>query len=111
MKLKKILPYAKELLKTAAGEGDIVIDATMGNGHDTHFLAELVGESGHVYAFDIQEAALMNTAERLGNEYKDRVTLIQKAMMSSPLRFLTTSQARWQQPCLTSDIFREATNR
>ncbi|MDN8817490.1 rRNA methyltransferase, partial [Staphylococcus aureus] len=34
MKLKKILPYAKELLKTAAGEGDIVIDATMGNGHD-----------------------------------------------------------------------------
>lgn len=51
----------------------------MGNGHDTHFLAELVGESGHVYAFDIQEAALMNTAERLGNEYKDRVTLIQKS--------------------------------
>lgn len=37
MKLKKILPYAKELLKTAAGEGDIVIDATMGNGHDTYF--------------------------------------------------------------------------
>ncbi|MGO4898098.1 class I SAM-dependent methyltransferase [Bacillus sp. GM2] len=79
MKLKKILPYAKELLKTAAGEGDIVIDATMGNGHDTYFLAELVGESGHVYAFDIQETALMNTAARLGNEYKDRVTLIQKS--------------------------------
>lgn len=57
MILKKILPYSKELLKMAAGEGDIVVDATMGNGHDTQFLAELVGENGHVYAFDIQESA------------------------------------------------------
>ncbi|MDA1477700.1 tRNA (mnm(5)s(2)U34)-methyltransferase [Bacillus changyiensis] len=79
MKLKKILPYAKDLLKLAAGEGDIVIDATMGNGHDTYFLAELVGESGHVYAFDIQQSALSHTAERLGNEYLKRVTLFQKS--------------------------------
>ncbi|MFB6496068.1 tRNA (mnm(5)s(2)U34)-methyltransferase [Bacillus haynesii] len=79
MKLKKILPYAKELLKTAAGEGDIVIDATMGNGHDTYFLAELVGESGHVYAFDIQEEALIHTAERLGEKHRGNVTLIQKS--------------------------------
>jgi len=79
MKLKKILPYAKDLLKTAAGEGDIVIDATMGNGHDTYFLAELVGESGHVYAFDIQEEALIHTAERLGEKHRGNVTLIQKS--------------------------------
>ena len=34
--------------------GDFVIDATMGNGHDTAFLAELVGPSGEVFAFDIK---------------------------------------------------------
>ncbi|WP_222597737.1 methyltransferase domain-containing protein, partial [Streptococcus pneumoniae] len=70
--LKKILPYSKELLKMAAGEGDIVVDATMGNGHDTQFLAELVGENGHVYAFDIQESAVANTKERLGDMYQAR---------------------------------------
>ncbi len=38
--------------------GDFVIDATVGNGHDTLFLAQCVGENGKVYGFDIQQAAL-----------------------------------------------------
>ena len=33
-------------------QDDIVVDATMGNGHDTLFLAKLAKQ---VYAFDIQE--------------------------------------------------------
>lgn len=37
----------------------------MGNGHDTQMLCELVGESGHVYAFDVQEQAVANTRARL----------------------------------------------
>jgi ubiquinone/menaquinone biosynthesis C-methylase UbiE len=41
--------------------GDRVADATCGNGHDTLFLARLVGEGGKVWAFDIQEDALANT--------------------------------------------------
>jgi len=41
--------------------GDRVVDATCGNGHDTLFLARLVGEEGKVWAFDIQEDALSNT--------------------------------------------------
>ena len=45
--------------------GETVVDATAGNGNDTQFLAELVGENGHVLAFDIQQAALDSTAERL----------------------------------------------
>ena len=45
--------------------GDFVIDATMGNGHDTAFLAELVGPSGEVFAFDIQKEALINTEQKL----------------------------------------------
>jgi predicted methyltransferase len=45
--------------------GDTVIDATVGNGHDTLFLAQQVGHSGKVYGFDIQEAALDNAYQRL----------------------------------------------
>lgn len=58
-------------------EGDICLDATMGNGYDTSFLAKLVGERGRVYAFDVQEVALNNTRERLlKNGVLDRCELI-----------------------------------
>lgn len=46
--------------------GDTVVDATAGNGHDTLFLANIVGPTGTVYAFDIQEEALAETARRTG---------------------------------------------
>lgn len=45
--------------------GDWVVDATMGNGYDTRYLAERVGEQGRVYAFDVQEQALVQTRARL----------------------------------------------
>jgi len=48
--------------------GDAVIDATAGNGHDTGFLAGLVGPEGKVYAFDIQPQALEATRQRLETE-------------------------------------------
>jgi len=51
--------YWKNLLK----QEDWVIDATCGNGKDALKLAQLVPQ-GHVYALDIQEAALQN-AKRL----------------------------------------------
>ena len=41
------------------------MDATCGNGHDTLLLAQLVGETGSVWAFDIQEQAINQTARRL----------------------------------------------
>lgn len=50
--------YWKNLLKS----DDWVIDATCGNGKDSLKLAELVPE-GHVYALDIQEAALQKAQE------------------------------------------------
>lgn len=46
-------------------EGDICIDATAGRGGDTLFLARLVGESGHVTAFDIQQDAVDSTRRLL----------------------------------------------
>ncbi len=45
--------------------GDICIDATAGRGNDTLFLAKLVGETGHVTAFDIQQDAVDSTRELL----------------------------------------------
>lgn len=45
-------------------EGDLAIDATAGNGHDTVFLAERVGESGRVIAFDIQAEAIASSRVR-----------------------------------------------
>lgn len=45
--------------------GEVAVDATAGNGHDTLFLAERVGPSGRVLAFDIQPAAIEATRARL----------------------------------------------
>lgn len=42
-------------------EGDICIDATAGRGNDTLTLCSLVGESGRVTAFDIQQSAIDST--------------------------------------------------
>lgn len=56
---------AQEIIKEVVGPGDTVVDATAGNGHDTLFLARLVGEQGHVYAFDIQPEAIRETEQRV----------------------------------------------
>lgn len=50
------------------GEGEVAVDFTMGNGGDTLFLSRTVGESGRVYAFDIQEEALTSTRAYLEAE-------------------------------------------
>ena len=57
--------------------GDVAIDATAGNGYDTLFLANAVGELGHVYAFDIQPEAIERTSERLQTEGVKHVTLVE----------------------------------
>jgi predicted methyltransferase len=49
---------AHQILTDAIRPGDTVIDATAGHGHDTLFLAQCVGESGRVLAFDVQESAI-----------------------------------------------------
>ena len=59
------------------GDGQLAVDATAGNGHDTLFLARQVGDTGRVFAFDIQEQALRATAARLEQSGLDsRVKLI-----------------------------------
>ena len=51
----------KHFILEHLGEGDTCVDFTMGNGGDTLFLSKTVGETGKVYAFDIQEEALTST--------------------------------------------------
>ena len=58
-------------------DGDVAVDFTMGNGNDTLFLSRTVGESGRVYAFDIQEDALISTRAHLqANGAPENYTLI-----------------------------------
>ena len=73
--LHRVLPFSKRLLSETVLPGETVVDATAGNGNDTLFLAELVGEAGRVIAFDIQQAALEATAVRLG-KLTERASLI-----------------------------------
>ena len=56
---------AHDHLRGIIRPGDLGIDATAGNGHDTLFLAQCVGPTGQVIAFDIQQAALDATRARL----------------------------------------------
>lgn len=56
---------AVDALRQVVRPGDTVVDATLGNGHDTCMLAELVGERGHVIGFDIQADAVSRTEAAL----------------------------------------------
>ena len=76
MRLASTLQQARLVLGELIRPGDIAVDGTVGNGHDTLFLAKCVGATGHVYGFDIQEQALANTAARLEeNGCAGRMTL------------------------------------
>ena len=61
----ELLDLHKKFILEHLKEGDIAVDFTMGNGHDTEFLSKTVGENGHVYAFDIQESAVESTRKNL----------------------------------------------
>jgi predicted methyltransferase len=53
------------LLRQVIKPGDWAVDATVGNGHDTLWLAQQVGASGRVFGFDVQAAALAEAAKRV----------------------------------------------
>jgi len=64
----RVTALAAELLRAVVKPGDTVVDATAGSGQDTLFLANCTGETGRVFAFDIQQAALEQTAVLLKNQ-------------------------------------------
>lgn len=77
MKRISLVNTAHDLIRDILHAGDIAIDATVGNGHDTVFLAEQVAPSGHVYGFDIQQAAIDSTREKFRQAHlSDSLTLV-----------------------------------
>ena len=70
--LKRPIQVSHAFLEEVITKEDIVVDATMGNGHDTLFLARLAKK---VYAFDIQEQAIEQTTKRLAEAKLDNVEL------------------------------------
>jgi len=72
-----LISTAHELVSDVVRPGDQVVDATVGNGHDTLFLAKAVGQGGRVIGFDIQQQAINSARVRLseGNIEEKNVDL------------------------------------
>lgn len=74
--IKNIVAITHQIMKTTVAAGDAVLDATVGKGNDTVFMAQLVGQTGRVYGCDIQAKALELATKRLATEgLLDRTTL------------------------------------
>lgn len=67
----KITERTKLLLEPYIEPGDLVIDATLGNGNDAEFLYSCVKEEGVVIGLDIQQEAIKNSL----NLFKDIIDL------------------------------------
>jgi len=75
--LTQVTEFAQAMISQHLHKGDVVIDGTMGNGHDTLFLAKKVGIEGKVISFDIQKSALEKTKNLIkDNKLDDSVVLI-----------------------------------
>lgn len=81
-----IMEYTHHFIKQHVQEGDICVDATAGNGNDTVFLCELVGDSGKVFAMDIQPVAVEHTK-----------TLLQEKQLSDRAEVLLASHVNMEQ--------------
>ncbi|MCL2177757.1 MAG: class I SAM-dependent methyltransferase [Firmicutes bacterium] len=87
----KLLELAHNWLKPVITRSDIVVDATMGNGYDTLFLAKL---SDNVYAFDIQEKAITATKQRLKEAgLEANVTLIKECHSNVAMHILASNKS------------------
>ncbi|MER2106100.1 MAG: class I SAM-dependent methyltransferase [Solibacillus sp.] len=89
MKLERVIQYAQTLLEMSVGEGDIAVDATAGNGHDTLFLANLVGDAGYVYAFDVQKTAVDATLNRLLDNALEHRALVLRDGHENVAKYIT----------------------
>ncbi|EKO38878.1 MAG: Putative rRNA methylase [Solidesulfovibrio magneticus str. Maddingley MBC34] len=59
------LTFLQHILAEVLRPGDLAVDATVGNGHDTALLARLVGPSGLVHGFDVQAEAIESAGRLL----------------------------------------------
>lgn len=83
----RLTQAAHQAIAQVLRTGQQAVDATVGNGYDTLFLARQVGPSGHVHGFDIQPEAIEETHRRLkAANLNDHVSLHLKSH-----EFLSTS--------------------
>lgn len=61
----RLTDIAHDWLSAGIDQGDTVVDATLGNGHDAFFLANCIGSTGTLYGFDVQQSALEQSMQRL----------------------------------------------
>lgn len=79
-RVQNIQGLLRSILSSVIQPGDVACDLTAGLGRDTLFLAQEVGESGIVHAFDIQEIALQETRKLLTTHgLEKRVLLHQRS--------------------------------
>ena len=71
--LPTAVEWSHAILTERLRPGDVVVDATAGNGHDTVFLAEHVLPGGRVFAFDVQEEAVAATQRQI-TKHKLQIT-------------------------------------
>ncbi|MGZ4998820.1 MAG: class I SAM-dependent methyltransferase [Methylomonas sp.] len=83
-----LLKTAHDIVREYLRPGDIAVDATLGNGHDTVFLAELVGDEGRVFGFDVQAQALENTQQRLERQNLQTRVALCHASHAEMLKFI-----------------------
>jgi SAM-dependent methyltransferase len=77
---ERLTAAASSWIEVALFDGALAIDATVGNGYDTLFLAHRVGPKGKVLGFDVQKAALAGAREILKFVGSiDRVSLIHES--------------------------------
>lgn len=61
----RFVDKAHSFISKHLSKGDVCIDATAGNGHDSLFMAKLVTCEGSLFSFDIQVEALTQTKKLL----------------------------------------------
>jgi|SRR5215471_691852 len=62
---QRLTAAASSWIEAVLFDGALAVDATVGNGYDTLFLAHRVGPKGTVLGFDVQKAALAGAREML----------------------------------------------
>lgn len=91
------LDVVKRSVSSVVRRGDLAIDATAGNGHDTLLLARLVGPSGRVVAIDVQRDAIESATARLAEAgMAGRVSFVVGG--HEKLHDIVASQGRTQVP-------------
>jgi hypothetical protein len=76
--MKPHISYAHQYWARFVRPGDTSIDATLGNGHDTLYLAQLLKGEGRLIGYDIQPQALEQAKRRieiLPDEFSRIITL------------------------------------